>query len=130
MTSPDQPIGRVIQTVVMILAITPAVALMAVAMFGGQLPYGFFILTRFVVAATCFGFAWWIGDSEPPKRTSTLIPAHITLGILYQPLFRIHLTREIWWWVNLATVGFLCLTVVVMLLASNKRRGLTNLQSY
>lgn len=98
----------------MILAIAPAVTLMAVAMSGERLPFSFFTLTRFTVAATCIGLAVWLGNTEPPKWLSALIPVHIALGILYQPLIRVHLTREIWWWVNLATIGLLLLTVAVV----------------
>jgi hypothetical protein len=95
----------------MLLAIAPAVSLMAVAMSGERLPFGFFTLTRFTVAATCFGLAVWVGKVEPPKWMSALIPVHVVLGILYQPILRIHLSREIWWWVNLATIAFLFISV-------------------
>jgi hypothetical protein len=110
----NQQRSQIPRAAAMLLAIIPATSLMAVAMYGERLPYVFFSLTRFAVAATCFWLAWWLANMALAKKISTLIPVHIAIGIFYQPFLRIHLTRELWWWANLATIGVLLLTVVVV----------------
>ena len=70
-------------------------------------PYGYYILLRFVVCGVCAYLA--VRAYQIAK-----VPWVWVLGItalLYNPLIRVHLTREIWSVVNVATILVLAATV-------------------
>jgi hypothetical protein len=73
-------------------------------------PYGYYMLMRIVICGICaflafralkFGneiWVWILGVT----------------AVIYNPIFRIHLTREIWSAVNIVTVVMLAVTVGVL----------------
>lgn len=77
--------------------------MMALAVALLELPYGYYTLLRLLVCGVCIylatqevqvgrtGWAWVLGG----------------VAVLYNPIFRIHLNREIWSIVNVATIGLL-----------------------
>lgn len=80
----------------------PAALLLAAIM---PLPYGYYIALRLVV---CIAAAWLaVLDYQ---RTATVTPWVIGLGvvaILFNPVVPVHLTREIWFFLNIATAALL-----------------------
>jgi len=73
-------------------------------------PYGYYLLLRIVICVICaflafrafkFGNEIWVWIFG-------------VTAVIYNPIFRIHLTREIWSAVNIATVMMLAVTVGVL----------------
>lgn len=60
------------------------------------LPYGYYQFLRLVIflAGGLIGFQFWAGG-----RTALAVP-FILLAVLFNPIFSIHLTREIWTAIN------------------------------
>jgi hypothetical protein len=78
-------------------------AALAAALF--EWPYGYYVLLRLLVCGVCIYLAAWDASL---KR----VPWIWVLGgcaVLYNPFMRIHLDREIWAVVNVATIGLLAL---------------------
>lgn len=79
------------------------IPMMALAVALLDLPYGYYVLLRLLVCGICIylamqdayagraGWAWVLGG----------------VAVLYNPIFRIHLNREIWSIVNVGTIAFL-----------------------
>lgn len=69
-------------------------------------PYGYYIILRFVVCGVCAYLAFQAAEIEK-------IPWVWILGItavIYNPIIRVHLNREIWSVVNMATIVMLVIT--------------------
>jgi hypothetical protein len=78
-----------------------ALALVALA----PLPYGYYVFLRIVLCVAAVYLAW--SEHQEAKSINAWIVGLVVLAILYNPLVPIHLTREIWSVINLATVLFL-----------------------
>lgn len=80
-----------------------AAALMClVAMLPGM-PYGYFMLLRWVVCCALIVCAVQLHE----KRAEPWKWACVALAVLFNPLIKIHLGREVWWWVDGAASVFL-----------------------
>ena len=64
-------------------------------------PYGYYILLRWICCAV-FGFL--LVQALAQKKKGWVWTLGVTI-IIYNPLFRIYLTREIWSVINLITIG-------------------------
>jgi hypothetical protein len=69
------------------------------------LPYGYYVFLRIVFCIAAAYLAW--SEHQEAKSINAWIVGLVILAILYNPLVPIHLTREIWSVINLATVLFL-----------------------
>jgi hypothetical protein len=68
-----------------------------------DVPYGYF---QFVRISGCLGFLYLAWIELENERIITGIPC-IVSGILLNPIFKIHFTRNIWNKIDLAMAGFL-----------------------
>jgi hypothetical protein len=75
-------------------------AALAVALF--DMPYGYYSLLRFLMCGVCLYLAVQEGNSE-----SGWVWILGGCALLYNPLFKIHLGREVWSIVNVATIALL-----------------------
>lgn len=66
-----------------------------------KLPYGYYTLLRFLVCAACV--AAWFALAEAGRQRAA-IPA-IVLGLIYNPIIRVHLDRETWEVLNVASAA-------------------------
>ena len=66
-------------------------------------PYGYYILLRLVVCGACIYLAVSAATLDRPGWTWVLGGA----AVLYNPLIRIHLGRDVWEVVNVATIALL-----------------------
>ena len=73
-------------------------------------PYGYYILLRFVICGICMYLAVQAYDLN---KLGWVWALGIT-AVVYNPLIRVHLTREIWSIVNLATIALLVGTIWVL----------------
>jgi len=91
------------------LARIPVAQLVAIAMLAWALvpdnPYGYYILLRFAVcgisaylAYNCIGWGW----------------ALIAVAVVYNPIIRVHLNREIWSVVNVVTIIAFALSMWIL----------------
>lgn len=69
------------------------------------LPYGYYIFLRVVLCTAAAYLAWT--EYEEVKAVNGWIVGLVVLSIVYNPIIRVHLTREIWSGINVATVAFL-----------------------
>ena len=83
-------------------------------------PYGYYIFLRIVVCAVCAYLALHAAEIE---NTPWVWVLGVT-AVIYNPIVRIHLTREIWTVVNIATCIMLILTFRV--LRKSKPKGENN----
>lgn len=70
-------------------------------------PYGYYVLLRFVLCCICAFLAFRALKSGNDTWAWILGAT----AVIYNPIIRIHLTREIWSMVNIATVVELAITV-------------------
>ena len=81
-------------------------------------PYGYYILLRWV----CFGvFGYLALKAFAQKQQGWVWVLGITAGI-YNPIIRVHLTREIWSVVNVITIG-IAVTSVFAITFNNRSGG-------
>lgn len=73
-------------------------------------PYGYYVLLRIVLCGVCTFLAHRALKSD--KDTWAWVLGGT--AVIYNPIVRIHLTREIWSIVNIATVVLLVVTVGVI----------------
>lgn len=78
-----------------------------VALFDG-LPYGYFTLLRFVVCAVGAYVAYKIYESDNDSLWVWLFGG---IAILFNPIIPIHLTREVWWIIDLIVGGVFLLSI-------------------
>lgn len=69
------------------------------------LPYSFFILLRIVVCIGAFVF-WAISAGE---KHGNMVVLFVSICVLYNPVFPVHLAREIWIVFNVATIAIFCI---------------------
>jgi len=63
-------------------------------------PYGYYVILRFVCCA-CFGF---IALRYHEAGMTGWVWAFVTAALIYNPFIRVHLSREIWFVANIATI--------------------------
>lgn len=106
-TYSDNPAGPLLQW----LARIPAAQLVAIAMLGWALvptnPYGYYILLRFVICGISAYLAYKAFKLNRVGWGWMLI----AVAVLYNPIFRVHLNREIWSVVNVATIVTFVLSI-------------------
>lgn len=70
-------------------------------------PYGYYMLLRIVCCAVCVYLAIAAGNIGKTQWAWTLG----VFAVIYNPIIRIHLTREIWSVVNVVTIVVLAVSV-------------------
>ena len=70
-------------------------------------PYGYYILLRIVICGVC---AWLAYRAWTVERIGWGWALAIT-AVIYNPVFRVHATRELWSVVNVATIVLLAATI-------------------
>ena len=73
-------------------------------------PYGYYVLLRIVLCAICAYLA--VKACQLGRIPWAWIL--VVTGVIYNPFFRVHLTREIWSVVNVLTVVMLCASVAAL----------------
>ena len=71
-----------------------------------QNPYGYYVLLRIVLCAICVFLAF---RAQEIRNNAWVWILGVT-AVIYNPIIRIHLTREIWSVVNVATIIVLAIT--------------------
>lgn len=73
-------------------------------------PYGYYILLRWVC---CAAFAYLALKAFSLQKIGWVWVLGV-MAVVYNPLIRIHLTREIWSVINLITIGIACGSIFVL----------------
>jgi len=73
-------------------------------------PYGYYILLRIVLCAVCAYLAFYSIQIEE----QAWIWIFGVTAVIYNPIIRIHLTREIWSVVNIATIIVLSISFATL----------------
>lgn len=81
-------------------------ALLLLALFDGW-PYGYFTLLRIAVCAGSAYLAWEAGEADK----ETWVWVFGAIAVLFNPIIPIHLTREIWWPIDLAAGIFFLISI-------------------
>ena len=88
------------------IALFVAASFLFMALFDGW-QYGFFTLLRFVVFATTTYVAWMAYEEQKEKW----VWIFGFVAVLFNPFFPVHLTREIWFVIDLISGVFLLATI-------------------
>lgn len=73
-------------------------------------PYGYYILLRIVCCAV---FAFLALQAAKQNQESSVWVLGV-IAIIYNPIMSVHLTREIWMVVNVATIGVALWSIAVL----------------
>jgi len=73
-------------------------------------PYGYYVLLRWVI---CGIFIYLAVEAHGLKKSGWVWALGIAAAI-YNPIIRVHLNRDVWSFVNLATILFLTITIWVL----------------
>jgi hypothetical protein len=79
-------------------AVPAAILLLALA----RLPYGYYQFVRLVVCVAACLLAWSILRQDKRRAFGWLM---IVVALIYNPLFKVHLVRGTWMWVDLITAA-------------------------
>jgi hypothetical protein len=79
------------------LWLVPALMLVAAL---GPWPYGYYMLLRLVVCLASIAIAWRLREGSGP-----LMWAFVALAILYNPIVKVPLSREVWMVMNLISLA-------------------------
>jgi len=79
-------------------------------------PYGYYILLRWVC---CGVFAYLTLKALENENQGWVWVLGIT-AVIYNPIIRIHLTREIWSVINVITIGIAIVSIVTLKFMRNK----------
>ena len=71
-------------------------------------PYGYYLLLRWVICGVCI----YLALQAMERDTTGWVWVLAIVAIAYNPIFRVHLTREIWSVVNIATIVMLGMTLL------------------
>jgi hypothetical protein len=93
----DLPSEAEARSIPLILIAVPA-AMLAAAL--APWPYGYYVLLRLVVCIASVAIAWRLGE-----RGGLLTWAFVALAILYNPIVRVPLGRDVWMIVNLMSLA-------------------------
>jgi len=86
-----------------------AIIMLSIALL--RLPYGYYTLMRVVL---CFSFCYFIYDNFKLYKNYVFYMIFGLLAIVYNPVFPLHLGREIWVYVNIVTIVVLILSFVFL----------------
>jgi hypothetical protein len=75
-----------------------------------DLPYGYYQLVRFAVCGTCAFLAY--SNFQSRRALNGWLILLVAIAVLFNPIVPIHLTKEIWRWVD----GLVAVTLVVHLI--------------
>jgi hypothetical protein len=79
-----------------------AIVILAIAAFGKGNPYSFYIFLRWA-ACPLFGRIAWKAFQKPGG--TALVVVSTSLAVLYNPLFRVGMSRDNWELVNIAMIA-------------------------
>ena len=79
-----------------------AIVILALVAFRKGNPYSFYIFMRWM-ACPLFGWIAWKAFSKPGG--TALVVVSVSLAILYNPLFRVGMSRDNWELVNIAMIA-------------------------
>jgi hypothetical protein len=74
------------------------IAALTLALF--QLPYAYYVLLRIAVCAACVFLAFSEAEAGRTRWSWCLG----IVAVLYNPIFRVHLNRDLWWLINFGTI--------------------------
>lgn len=80
-------------------------------------PYGYYVLLRWVCSGA---FAYLAFQALAQEKQGWVWVLGITAAV-YNPIFRVHLTREIWSLLNVVTIGIAVASVFVLKASDEKR---------
>lgn len=80
-----------------------AIFFLAMGLF--SMPYGFYTFLRLFVFITCCCYLY----NDFNKDKTNFFYGWLILGLLYNPVFLIHLKRDIWLFLNIASICFISL---------------------
>ena len=80
-------------------------------------PYGYYILLRWVC---CGVFAYLAFQALEEEKQQWVWVLGIT-AVIYNPIFRIHLNREIWSIVNVVTIGIAVVSIFTLRIKNNTK---------
>jgi len=106
------PLGDSMKLNVLIWIVPAVMSLVAL----GPLPYSYYMLLRVVVCAACSYLAAAEFDTA---RKSGWFYALIVAALVFNPVFPLHLSREVWALLNVGLSVFL----IAHLLVTNRRRS-------
>jgi hypothetical protein len=75
------------------------------------LPYGYYVFLRIALCVAAAYLAW--AEYEEVGAINAWFVGLVVLAVVYNPIIRVHLTREIWTGINLTTVAFLGIHMLV-----------------
>jgi hypothetical protein len=78
-------------------------------------PYGYYILLRWV----CCGVFAYLAFQALEQEKQEWVWILGIIALIYNPIFRVHLNRELWSIINIATIG----VAVVSIFTLRKRQG-------
>lgn len=81
-------------------------------------PYGYYILLRWVC---CAAFAYLAIQALAQKKHDWVWVLGV-IAAIYNPLIRVHLTREIWSVANVATIVVVVASIFVLKVESERKR--------
>jgi hypothetical protein len=84
-------------------------ALMSLVAMMPGMPYSYFMLLRIVMCGVMLVAAW--GAYERKKIRLSWIC--VIVAILFNPVLKVHLTRECWWWLDVVAAAW-CMALVKM----------------
>lgn len=70
-----------------------------------QLPYWYYLFVRLIVCGACIFLTRAEVEAHRTRWAWTLG----AVAFLYNPLIKVHLDRELWWIINLATIWLLAI---------------------
>lgn len=82
-------------------------------------PYGYYILLRWVC---CAAFAYLALQALAREKQGWVWVLGVT-AVVYNPLLRIHLTRDIWSIVNIITIGVAWVSVFILKPETERKDG-------
>jgi hypothetical protein len=95
----EAPTGLRIPLVMSVIALIIAIF--------ADMPYDFFVLLRVLIFVTCIACATTLWKSG--QAGTIWLWIMVTIAVVYNPLLPIHLKRETWEWINIATIPVFCL---------------------
>ena len=105
-------IGRFALAVPLGLRIPLILSIVALALAAfADMPYDFFVLLRVLVFLTCVILSAALWKAQIVSGWFWLV---VGIALLYNPLLPIHLHRDTWAWINIATITFFCALTALM----------------
>lgn len=70
----------------------------------GPLPYGYYIFLRVLLCVAALFLAW--AEHKKSASFNFWVVGLVVMAIVHNPVIRVHLTREIWSGIDVATAAF------------------------